>query len=221
MPNRRSGIGEPVPYNIEVVGKFITRIRPGDKELWDRLVEESRRLCETETSKSQAVAYLLEVAGDNPRAFGGIGGKSTRGLSRTSEGHAVLRLLGTAAAERELRTRVGVPRIIGRRRSTEEKALAAMPVAEGFSLLAQEEPRLLLIADEALHVAEAGRSAGEDEPVVRASVFDVYTRIVATEPMVGPNASEVGGGLVATSTAAQVVWAYLASITGVSLLHLQ
>jgi hypothetical protein len=64
---------------------------------------------------------------------------------------------------------------------------------------------LLLIADEALRVAEAGRSAGQDAPVVRASVFDVYTRIVTTEPMVGPNASKVGGGLVATSTAAQVV----------------
>jgi hypothetical protein len=96
-----------------------------------------------------------------------------------------------------------------------------MPVAEGFSLLAQEEPRLLLIADEALRAAQAGRSAGEDESVVRASIFDIYTRIVTTDPMVGLNASKGGGGLVATSTADQVVWAYLASITGVSLLHLQ
>ena len=44
---------------------------------------------------------------------------------------------------------MGGPKVIGRRRSTEEKLLAAMPVVEGFSLLAQEEPRLLLIADEA------------------------------------------------------------------------
>ena len=133
-------------------------------------------LCETGIPKPQAVARLLEIAGDNPRAFGGIGGTSTRGLPRTTEGQAVLRLLGTAAAERELRTRVGVPRVIGQRRSTQEKLLAAMPVAEGFRLLAQEEPRLLLIADEALLAAQAGRSAGEDE-----SVLVRVKRAVATD----------------------------------------
>jgi hypothetical protein len=204
------------------VGRFITRIRPGDKELWDRLVEEASRLCETEAPNPAAVAHLLKIAGDNPRAFGGIGGKSTRGLSGTSEGKAVLRLLGTAAAERKLQTRVGVPRVIGRRRTAEEKLLAAMPVTQGFALLAEEEPRLLLIAVEALQAAEAGRAAGEVESVCRASIFDIYTRITATDPIIGPSASSATtGGLITTSTAVQVVWAHLASITGVSVLPLQ
>jgi hypothetical protein len=180
------------------------------------LVEEVRRLCETETPKPQAVAHLLEMAGDNPRAFDGIGRKSTRGLSRTTEGQAVLRLLGTAAAERELRTRVGVPRVIGRKRTPEEKVLAAMPVAEGFDLLAREEPRLRSVADEALQVAETGRAAGEDESSVRASVGAIQVRIVSTDQIVGPHANKGGHGLIATSTAVQVTWAYLASITGVS-----
>jgi hypothetical protein len=52
----------------------------------------------------------------------------------------------------------------------EEARLAAMPVAEGFSLLAHEEPRLPLIADEALRAVQAGRSAGVGESVVRASI---------------------------------------------------
>ena len=203
------------------MGKFITRIRPGDKELWDRLVEEARRLCETDTPRPQAVAHLLDIAGDNPRAFLDIGGKSTRGLSGTSEGKAVLRLLGKAAAEGTLRSRVGVPRVIGRRRTPEEKVLAAMPVTEGFALLAQQEPMLLMVADEALRIARSARADGDDESSIRASIFDIFTRIATTDPIVGRYASKGAGGLVATDTATHVVWAYLATITGVSRLDLR
>lgn len=203
------------------MGRIITRIRPGDKELWDRLVEEAQRLYATGASNAQAVEHLIDIAGDNLRAFDGIGGKRTQGLSRTPEGQGVLRLLGTAAAERNLRTRVGVPKVIGRRRTTEERVLAAMPVAEGFDLLAREEPRLLLIADEALRVAQTGRSAGEDEASVRASICEIAVRMVNTDPIIGPRAPKGDDGLIVTTTAVQVAWAYLASITGVSVLDFQ
>jgi hypothetical protein len=81
------------------VGKFIIRVHRGDRAKWDEMAEEARRLCSDATPEPEAIAGLILVAGDNPRAFGGIGGKSTKGLRRTSEGQAVLRLLMKAAAE--------------------------------------------------------------------------------------------------------------------------
>ncbi len=70
------------------VDKFITRICPGDKAMWDQMTAEAERLCADHTPKSEAVASLIALAGNNPRAFGGIGGRSTKGLHRTTEGQA-------------------------------------------------------------------------------------------------------------------------------------
>ena len=217
--NRRTGIAIERACSVERVGRFVTRIRPGDKELWDRLVEEARHLSEAGVPKAQAVEHLIEVAGDNPRAFSGIGGQSTRGLHRTPGGQAVLQLLLAAASEWKRRHGGRAPRVWGRKRTptSEETALAAMPVADGFSVLARQEPRLLAIADEAIRIAESARSAGQDELSIRAVVLDIMLRIVATDPLVGPKARRHSGDadLVTTITATQVVWAYLASIAGV------
>jgi hypothetical protein len=82
------------------VGKFgITRIRPGDQALWERMNAEAFSLCREYTPRPQAIAALIALAGDNPRAFKTIGGKRTRGLHRTPEGQEVLRLLADAAIE--------------------------------------------------------------------------------------------------------------------------
>ena len=80
------------------MGKFIIRVRPGDEALWDRLAEEAQRLCREQTPRPQAIAALIAVAGDNPRAFQRIGGRK-KGLHRTPEGQQVLRLLADASIE--------------------------------------------------------------------------------------------------------------------------
>jgi hypothetical protein len=71
--------------------------------MWDRIAAEARRLCQEHTPKPEAIDHLIAVAADNPRAFGDIGGKSTKGLHRTTEGQEVLRLM--AEASREYNTR--------------------------------------------------------------------------------------------------------------------
>jgi hypothetical protein len=167
--------------SVGQVGRFITRIRPGDKELWDRLVDEARHLCETGVPKEQAVERLIEIAGDNPRAFAGIG-KSTQALPRTPEGRAVLRLLHLATFVWTNRRRGGAPSVWGRRPTSEETALAAMPVAQGFSELAQQEPKLFAIANEVIGVAETARSGGQDESSIRTAVLDIMLRISTTDP---------------------------------------
>ena len=204
--------------SVEFVGKFVTRVRPGDEELWDRLVQEARCLHEIGTPLSQAVSILIEIAGDNPRAFGGMGGKSTKGLSRTTDGQAVHQMLLAAAGEWANRRRVGVPKVWGRKRTSEEKDLAALPVAEGFRLLAHHEPRLLAVADEAIQIAATGRSAGQNDSSIRTSISNLFVRIVATDPIVGSQA--IGQSklprLVTTAPATQVVWAHLAAIADVT-----
>jgi hypothetical protein len=205
--------------SVDAVGKFITRVRPGDQELWDRIVEEASRLCENETPMPTAVDRLIEMAGDNPRAFEGIGGKSTKGLTRTAQGQATIRLLGTAAAEWRLRSRVCVTRMIGRKCSSDEKALAAMPLQDAFVVLAQQEPRLTDVAEETLRTAEACRSAGQAESSVRAAVGEIFLRILSIEPIIGPK-SPHQSRLVTSPTAVRVVWARMASIAGVSVLDL-
>jgi hypothetical protein len=128
--------------------------------------------------------------------------------------------LGAAASEWTKRRLRGAPKFRGRKQRPrpEETALAAMSVADGFNLLAKQEPRLLPIADEVMRVAETGRLAGHDDSSIRTAALDIMLRIVATDPLVGPKASKHSrdAGLVATLTAAQVVWAHLASLAGVS-----
>ena len=84
------------------MGKFVTRIQPGDKAMWSRMAEEASRLCHEHTPRADAIDALIGVAGDNSRAFGGIGGKSTKSTKsfhRTAEGQQVLRLLVDASIE--------------------------------------------------------------------------------------------------------------------------
>jgi len=85
--------------SFESVGKFITRVHRGDRAKWNEMADEAERLCSDGTPEPEAVARLIVVAGDNPRAFGGIGGKSTKGLRRTPEGQAALRLLIRASVQ--------------------------------------------------------------------------------------------------------------------------
>ena len=97
------------------------------------------------------------------------GGKDTSGLTRTPEGQAILRVLGMAASTMNNRTRVGVPRVLGLRRTPEEKRLASMPVEDAFNLLAQQEPALLEAAQEVVRAAETARGHGDGYADVRAS----------------------------------------------------
>ena len=83
------------------MGKFITRVHRGDTDLWDRLALEALRLSGSETPTNDAVDRLVRMAGDNPRAFSIIGGRSTKGLHRTEGGQAALRLLARATFEFE------------------------------------------------------------------------------------------------------------------------
>lgn len=85
--------------SVERMGKFVTRIQPGDKAMWNRMAEEASRLCQDHTPRADAIDALIGVAGDNPRAFGGIGGKSTKSFHRTAEGQQVLQLLVDASIE--------------------------------------------------------------------------------------------------------------------------
>ena len=91
------------------MGKFVTRIQPGDKAMWDRMTAEASRLCREKTPSPDAIDALIAIAGSNPRAFGGIGGKSTRSFHRTAEGQQVLRLLVDASIEFAKRTGLDRP----------------------------------------------------------------------------------------------------------------
>jgi hypothetical protein len=84
---------------VLTVGKFITRMRPGDRELGDRIVAEAHRLFESGAPTSEAISTLIAIAGDNPNSF--MAGKKTRGLNKSPEGRAILRLVGTASMVRD------------------------------------------------------------------------------------------------------------------------
>src|SRR5664280_599259 len=62
---------------------------------------EAHRLYESGTPLSEAINRLLGMAGENPNAFRGFTNKNTRGLNRTAEGRAILRVVGTASLERD------------------------------------------------------------------------------------------------------------------------
>ena len=84
---------------IDAVGKIITRLRPGDRQLNDRAFAEAHRLFESGVPASEAISTLIEIAGDNPNAF--MTGKNARGLNKTLEGRAIFRLIGTASQVRD------------------------------------------------------------------------------------------------------------------------
>jgi hypothetical protein len=87
-----------------------------------------------------------------------------------------------------------------------------MPVEEGFMELAQMEPALLETVQEVARVADTARAEGSNYADIRRAVDEVMVR---TSRLVGPGA--IGkAGLVATSTALQVVTYHLYAIAGVS-----
>jgi hypothetical protein len=83
------------------VGKFVTRRRRGDAALQADILAEARRLYESGAGLSEAICRLLVMAGDNPNAFNCFSIGISRQLNRTSEGRAIMRLVGTASLDRD------------------------------------------------------------------------------------------------------------------------
>jgi hypothetical protein len=216
-PSWRSGAGVRSHWCRSPMGRFITRLRPGDRELQERLVEEARSCYSSAVPMSEAVARLVELAGDNPNAFQGMGGKDARDLVRTADGQAILRLIGLADSTRSSQNRVGVQRMVGQRRTPEEKRLASMPVDDGFNLLAERDPQLGETAQDVVRAAEDARINGEDHSGVRRAVDTVVDRAL---DMTGPSAT-VHSGLATRKTARQVVTTHLYEIADVNVLDIE
>jgi hypothetical protein len=190
------------------MGKFITRMRPGDAALQDQIFAEAHRLYGTKTPLSLALRRLLEIARDNPNAFRGFTGKNTKGLNRTPEGRAILRLVGTASAERDHSHRVGVTVPSLRRYSAEEKALAAMPLAEGFGLLSNQDPRLLEAEATARRLADH-HSGDADGAGLREALEHLTAQVLA--PLAHKRAEHNGlssGDLVFVSVVAEYLGSF-------------
>jgi hypothetical protein len=197
------------------MGRFITRIRPGDRELQERLVQEARRCVVDSTPTSEAVEHLVALAGNNALAFRGLTGRSQRDLARTDEGRAILKLLGKASHTRDDRTRVGVRPFSFHRRSPEEDALVGIPVADAFELLAQEKPQLGVAEVEIADAASVARENGLSEADVKASVDEVLSRVLLNDLHVG-GSEQQEGGVCATPTAVLVVTEHLYAVAGLN-----
>ena len=163
---------------------------------------------------SEAVSLLVQMAGDNPNAFNGIGGKEARDLLRTPEGQAVFRLIGLADSARRDQDRVGVQRIVGQRRTLEEKRLASMPVGDAFDLLADLDPQLREDAEDVVRAAESARNNGVDAPGVRRAVDEVVIRALRMPGSPGTKQT----GLAGSGTAKQVVVMHLYGLAGISVI---
>jgi hypothetical protein len=138
--------------------------------------------------------------------------KNTKGLHRTPEGQAVLRLIGIASAQRDASHRTGVPLLWGRR-SPEEKSLAAMPIADVFDLLAREEPTLLDVDANARQLAVDHREDGDGGAALREALGQLVASVISTV-LVGAKPKN-GRSIVATQVAAMVVAEHLAASAGV------
>ena len=79
----------------------MTRRRPGDVALQADILAEARRLYESGAGLQEAIRRLLVMAGDNPNAFNCFSIRNGRQLNRTSEGRAIMRLVGTASLDRD------------------------------------------------------------------------------------------------------------------------
>jgi hypothetical protein len=194
------------------VGKFITWLRPGDSALQDQIFAEAHRLYATGTPLSEAIKRLLEMAGDNPNVFRVITKRNTQGLNRTAEGQAVLRLIAIASIERDESHRTGVPLTLGRH-STDEKALAAMPVADAFQLLAKEEPRLLVAEADARRLADNHSHDVDDGAALEEALGRLIVQVVMSDGLVGKKGDNPGS-ILATQPAVFVVAEHLAISAG-------
>ena len=211
------GMGHPIaPEGLEStvssVGKFITRLRPGDIALQDQIYAEAQCLYDTRTPLAEAIDRLIEIAGDNPNALRLI--RSPKGSTRTPEGHAIVRLIGTASAQRDASHRTSVPLLRGRRYSPEEKSLAAMAIADAFSLLSREEPTLLDVDATARQLAVDHREDGDGGAALQEALGQLVARVISTDRLVGKK-SDHSGSILATQVAAMVVVEHLAASAGV------
>ncbi len=196
---------------VSSVGKF-TRVRPGDTALQDQIFAEALRLYETRTPLAEAISRLIEIAGDTPNAFG-FTKNNTKGLNRTHEGQAILRLVGTASGQRDASHRTGVP-LPWSRNSPREQTLAAMPIADAFNVLSQEEPRLLDADARAHQLAVDHREDGDRGAALQEALGQLVASVISTDRLVG-NRSENSGSILATQVAVMVVMEHLAASAGV------
>jgi len=194
------------------VAKF-TRLRPGDTALQDQIFAEADDLYKTRTPLAEAIGRLIEIAGDNPNAFRGFTRRNTKGLNRTPEGQAILRLVGTAGAERDASHRTGVPLTWGRH-SAEEESLAAMTVGDDFNLLSREGPRLLNADARARQLAVDHGEDGDGGTALQEALGQLVARVISTDRLVGKK-SENDGSVLATNAAVMVVMEHLAASAGV------
>jgi hypothetical protein len=198
------------------VGRFITRLRPGDTELQDQIWAEAHRLYQAKTPLMEAVSSLIEMAGDNPNAFSWTK-RNIKGLNRTTDGQAVLGLVGMASTERDASHRTGVRLTLGRH-SSEEKSLASMPIADAFGVLAKNEPRLLDALAAARQLAIDHRGDGDGGVALREALSQLITHVIYVDRFVG-NRYENDASVVATEAAARVVYEHLAASAGVDTRH--
>jgi hypothetical protein len=190
----------------------MTRIRPGDRELQERLLQEARLCIEDSIPTSEAVERLVAIAGGNKRAFRPLPDGTDL---HTDDGRAVVKLLVLASTTREDRTRVGVRRLSFHRPTPREEALIHMPVADAFDLLAQEEPRLRAAEIETADAAAEARAAGQGEAGVRSAVREVVIRTILHDSCIGRSARDQSG-LCATPSAGLVVIEHFNAVAGLS-----
>jgi hypothetical protein len=195
------------------VRRFITRDRPGDRDLRKQIFGEALRCVQDSVPTSQAVERLIAIAGDNPTAFKEVGG-GDRVLTRSEDGQAAIRLIGAAATTKTTRDE-GAGRFLRHRRSPEESALGSVPVAEAFGPLAAEEPRLRDAEGEVERAAERARLEGKDEAGVRSVVDEIVARVTYYEPVIGQSAVNPKG-LCSTKTALFVVVEHLYRVAGIT-----
>lgn len=184
-------------------------MRAGDAALQDRVYFEARHLYDTQTPLSEAIRRLLEIAGENPNAFGGSHKKATQGL-KVSEAQTVLRLVSTASMERDDARRVGVKLGSLRRYSAEEKALAAMPVAESFRFLSNKDPRLLDAEAKARQLTDDHRGDADGGGSLQKAVDLLLAQVLTVDPAAYKKARS-NGSVLASLVAARVIAEYLGS----------
>jgi hypothetical protein len=194
------------------MGWFITRSRPGDRELQERLLHEARRCIEDSIPTSEAVERILAIAGGSKRAFRHLPDGTDL---QTDEGRAVVELLVLASTTREDRSRVRVRPLSFHRPTPREEALIDMPIAEAFDILAQEEPRLRTAEIETADAAAEARATGEGESGVRSAVREVVVRTILHDSCIGRSASDQSG-LCATPSAGLIVIEHLNAVAGLS-----
>ena len=199
--------------SLRGMGRFITRDRPGDRELREQILEEALRCVRASVPTSQAVGQLVAIAGDNPTAFKGVGGRY-RDLTRSEDGQAALRLISAAATTRATRDQ-GVGQFLHHRCSSQEATLGSVPLAEAFGLLATEEPKLRMAEVEVEKAAEEARLSGMDDAGVRSVVDGIVARVTYDEPVIGRSAQDPKG-LCSTKTAMLVVVEHLYRVAGIN-----